>query len=662
LPLNSDQKKVLDSFQTDHTRLAEEQFAQILTERTDVRLFFINENRCFTDGKNITLDPALGELFASKKALADTERFLSLDNRISSDPFLALQMETRASNIHESLHILYTDFPPDFIADERAKYEINRLVLAMIRNIIEDAFIEAAGCSAYDNLEHFLLWSRIAHFFNIVELPSTLEQRLSDAGIKIDIKTAYDNVKNQEATDTPCPATDAVENEDNIKFAKLTVYLNHMSCMVLYPFHEINDPPSPIAEYVEKTKELFFEAVKCGTSSKRSDYCIKIFDIIKPIIPDYDKLNLPESLQYLINDLKANDTHNSSFGSNKNKGKDVKITRTLFTDENGDPISFSGQRDKINDETENYIEKKKQFASLFINEPQFFNYDSKDFDCSNLHKNIKLKVKKPQINYNLRRAYQNIVSKYRLSINSYSSQIGQYLKINIDETEDKHLFGNSLNAKMFADKKRRFWFRKTIIPGIPDIGFLFLIDGSGSMEGVLKNAVIASLVILHEVFRNNNIQHSIVEHRAIYDEPMVLHKILIDFNYRNEEKYNILDIDAYEGTREGFSLYWAEKHIKRNCNSEHKIIIVISDGAPSHTNDGPIDYIPPISIKDTAEAAKKIIKRGTSIVAIALDNTNEENCYEQLKMMYPSVVSCTDVSKLTGQLLNLVSKLFKGKI
>ena len=645
MPLTAEQKKTLTSFQSDHVRLIEEQFAQILAERIDVRLFFINENRCFTDGKNITLDPSFCELFVDTKALTDAEKFLSLDNSLSSDPFLALQMTTRALNIHESLHILYTDFPPDFITDERAKNEINRLVLANINNIVEDAFIEAAGCSLYDNLEHYLLWLRITNFFSTTNLPGTLKQRFSDAGINIDTKAAYDHV----------------ENEDNIQFAKLTVYLNYMACMVLYPFHKINDPPSPIAEYVEKTKEIFLEAVKCGSPSTRSDYCLQIFDIIKPLIPDHTKLALPKPLQYLFENLKANDINNSTFGSNTNKGKEVKITRSLFIDENGNPVSFSGQKEKINKEIKNFNEDKKQFTRLYSNKAQFFHYNSSDFDCSNLHKNIKLKVKKPKINYNLRRAYQNMVSKYRLSINSYSSQIGQYLKININETEDKHLFGSSLNTKMFADKKRRFWFRKTIKPGIPDIGFLFMVDGSGSMEGKLKNAVIASMVILHEVLRSNNIQHSIVEHRAIYEEPLLLHNILIDFNYKDGEKYNILGINADEGTREGFSLYWAEKHIKKCCNAEHKVIVMISDGVPSHTNDDPIAYIPPISVKDTAEAAKKIIKRGTSIVAIALDNANEENCYEQLKGMYPSVVSCTDVSKLTGQLLSLVSKRLKKR-
>jgi nitric oxide reductase activation protein len=134
----------------------------------------------------------------------------------------------------------------------------------------------------------------------------------------------------------------------------------------------------------------------------------------------------------------------------------------------------------------------------------------------------------------------------------------------------------------------------------------------------------------------------------------------VDFHYRKEEKYNILSFDAKEGTREGFSLYWAEKHLMKNCYSDHKAIIVISDGVPEHTCDDPIDYVAPVSIKDTRDAAKKIIRRGTPIIALAIDEPDNDVCYRQLKMIYPDVVSCTDISRLTGQLLRIISRYLNG--
>ena len=138
---------------------------------------------------------------------------------------------------------------------------------------------------------------------------------------------------------------------------------------------------------------------------------------------------------------------------------------------------------------------------------------------------------------------------------------------------------------------------------------------------------------------------------------------MVSFNGRKEEKYNLISLKAGDGTREGLSLYWAEKYIQSECTSENKIIIMISDGAPEHSyNDKAGNekaYSPPVSIKDTALAVKKITKHGTGIVSIALTTPGEDDCYSQLKVMYKDVVACTDISKLTGQLLGVISKCLR---
>jgi hypothetical protein len=670
MPLSSEQKEILKEFQSEQIRLTEEQFAQILTEKSDVRLFFINENKCFTDGRNITIDPAFRELFVDQKALLNAEKHLNINNKISSDIWLALQMETRASNIHESLHIIYSNFNNKIHTNTRAVSEIRRLVLYDIRNIIEDAFIEAAGCSLYDNLEHYLLWSRIAHFYHTSDKPDTLEQRFEQAGINIDTKEAYKKMEeDNEDENNNKDEKETLSNDDNTKFAKLIVYLNYMGCLVLYPFYEIDEPPKPIVEYVEKTKPLFSKAIFCGNANERDDYVFKIFDIIEPLIPDDKNLNLPDSVKDLLDDLRNGANINTSINNKPSNGKTVEVSRNLFKYKNNKPISSDPSKEKLENDIESFLSEKEKLNAMPKNEKSTTIYDNTNFDCSNLHKNIKLEVIKPKINKNLKRAYQNMAAKYQLQINSYSYNINQYLKADIEDIEEKKLFGSGISSKNLNDTKKRYWHRKQIHQGIPNIGFLFLIDGSGSMDGELMDNVMASMVIIHEVFKKTNIQHSIVEHRAIYGEPRLIHNILVDFQYKKEEAYNILGMEAEEGTREGFSLYWAEKHLKKNCHAEYKVIIMISDGAPSHTCEETIDYVPPVSIKDTAEAVKKITRRGTPIIAIALENPyndddedeDESNCYEQLKMMYPDVISCDDIKNLTGQLLRVISKFFQGR-
>ena len=85
-----------------------------------------------------------------------------------------------------------------------------------------------------------------------------------------------------------------------------------------------------------------------------------------------------------------------------------------------------------------------------------------------------------------------------------------------------------------------------------------------------------------------------------------------------------------------------------NSSADIKLIIMLSDGVAAHKIDDSDMYVPPVSVKDTANAVRKIMSRGTKIVAIALDEVGEDDCYRMLREMYSAVVSCTDLTKLTG--------------
>ena len=582
-----------------------------------MRLFFINEEKCFTDGKNIIIDPGFMGLFADIKTLIKVEDYLGLNNKISSSPIITLKMCARSPNIHESLHIIYSDFPCSCVSDERGTTIFRKKILANISNIIEDAFIEAAGCSEYDNLEHFLKWFRVG------------------VGFKIKDQMFFE--------------TDL-----------LLSYLNYMIIFLLYPFIEQFRPNPIISDYIEKTKQLFLNGAVCGESQERYTYTQKIFDIIDPLIPkeEADTKELDNLMNRLILGSQTHSGGNSTITDFLNKGKTAVITRKLFTDKDGNPLENDNLQKKINGEIARIINDENADGSILVIGGKTVYMHAIDYDCSNIHKEIKIEVNTPKINLNLKKAYQNMVNKYRLTINSFITRFNQLLKGAVDETEDRQLFGSGIMSKKLADVKKRYWYRMTRSEAMPDIGFLFLIDGSGSMRGERLNGAIETCIILHEVLAANNIQHSIVEHRAIYHKPLLEHNVMVSFNGRKEEKYNLLTLDANSGTREGLTLYWAEKYLQAECIAEKKMLIMISDGTPAHSYNGK-EYYPPVSIKDTGLAVKKITRRGTGIVAIALTTPGGDDCYGQLKVMYKDVVACTDIGKLTGQLLGLITKCLK---
>lgn len=75
---------------------------------------------------------------------------------------------------------------------------------------------------------------------------------------------------------------------------------------------------------------------------------------------------------------------------------------------------------------------------------------------------------------------------------------------------------------------------------VPDIAIMLLIDSSGSMFGGRREGAIVSSVILHEVLKKTGIELMIVDHRAIYGEPVLQHNILVDLRYNQKNNKGML--------------------------------------------------------------------------------------------------------------------------
>lgn len=625
--MTKNDRQLLKQFQCDYNRSIEENFAQVLSEEERVRLFFINENEAFTDGRNIVVDPAEGDLFTDKRALLETENYLHMGHELSSDGWLALRMVTRAQTIHEALHIIYTTFPNPAVGENSYDTKAKLKAICLISNIIEDAFIEATGCSVFDNLELFLKFGRVSRLF--AHSPSE-----GTAGRAF--KTAV--------------------QEQEIKTLPLVDYLDYMATFLLYPMAKQLPPVKEIEKYVADTKQFFLDGSTEGDPDARFGYAKKIYSIIEPLIPDNDEWIDTSGLGMRLGGLKTHDPNQKTITQTSHKGKTAKIIRRLFADLYGNPIEGNASKEALIRLLPSLITEKENALKIVSYQGKEESAFGRQFDSALIHKDIEIKVIKPKINLNLYRAYQNIYSRYHININSYNSRFTQLLKSRVPTKDFHQIFGSGLSSKHLGDVKKRYWYRNSEGFEVPDVAIMFLIDGSGSMSGERRESAIISSVILHEVLKKQGITHAIVEHRAIYGEPLLKHKILVDFDGLDEEKYNLLLLDADEGTREGLTLFWAERYLNEKTHSEHKLIIMLSDGVPAHDVSEDIEYMPPVSIKDTANAVIKIMNRGTDIIAIALDDSDEMPCYDELKQMYPDVVSCSDLKHLTGQLLTLISK------
>lgn len=651
-----DDNEILDAFQSDHNREIEESFVNMLCDKEHLKLFFINENEAFTDGVNIIVDPALDEMYKDRDALYKTEEYLGFEHKLSKDKWLSLKMVTRSQSIHESLHIIFTHFPLFSINDVRSTTNARQKTLALIANIIEDAFIESAGCSYFDNIEFYLKFGRVSRLVASNPKEGTIQKAFHNDNMNGYKKPESINNKSfgfKKHMPRSFKLKNILDKFHKEKSELLMIYLDYMATDLLYPMVIQESPIFEIRKYVKATKESFHSGMICGNPYERHKYVQKIFDIIENLIPEDDKKIDETSLRVKLGPLKTHESKNDSPIDISSEGKTIKITKVLFGDNNNNNEQWKQIINKLNSEKENALRlvfKKGEYEELY----------GSMFKDSKIHKDVKIKVIKPKINLNLKKAYNNIYKNYSVNINSYNGKFNAMLRARVSGREERLQFGTGIVSKHMGDVKKRYWYKNIEKIDIPRLSILLLIDGSGSMMGERCESARNTALILHEVLKNQKIKHSIVEHRASFHEPSITCNILIDFNGRDEQKYNIMKLKAYGDNRDGLSLLWAEKYLKYNTAfDEHKLIIVISDGVPVHTCEEAY-YVPPVSIEDTKNAVKKISRRGTEIIAVALAEEEEEDdgCYEELKLIYPSVVLCSDLKRLTSQIIHIIANKF----
>lgn len=627
-----EKETLLKDFQCDYNRSLEEIFAQTFSENEDARLFFINENQAFTDGRNIIVDPASDDLFADIKALRDTEMYLKWNPCVSIDGWMALRMITRAQTLHECLHLLYSTFPPEAGKDPKCDTNNKKKAMAMISNIIEDSYIEAVGSSVYENIEPYLKFGRVSRLFMTHLSEGTVEKVFKRKNVEINQTENQDSITNGEA---------------------IKEYLDYMATMLLYPMVNQEEPKEQIKSYVDQTRQLFQDGSKAPSPDERYRYSQEIFDVILPIIPKDEEAELSTGLD-LLGGTKTHLTDASTMGQVERKGRTQKVTTGLFLDLEGNAKEMSDDSEVLAKLIKSWADEKAEAYYIISYTGHEEIFTGSKYDCSVMHKDIKINQIHPKVNMNLKKAYQNIKAHYQVNINSYNGRFAQLAKARVPSREDGYMFGSGIASKQLGDIKKKYWYRNTLGVEIPELAIMLLIDGSGSMSGARRNAAIQSSVILHEVLKKQGIEHAIVEHRATFDAPEIYVNILVDFNACDEQKYNLLQITADGNSRDALALFWAERYMNQNTHCENKLVLVISDGLPIHNYD---EYCPPVSSKDTANAVTKITNRGTNIVAVALHGDDEDfDCYHALKNIYPYLIACDDLGRLTGQLLTVISK------
>lgn len=275
--------------------------------------------------------------------------------------------------------------------------------------------------------------------------------------------------------------------------------------------------------------------------------CQKIFQTILPIIPEDEKSFEQYEIWFekLLGGCQTHMPDSIGIGQKERKGRTQAVTIRLFTNADETLRKRVALQNQLEHVVKEFEAQQHMILLLSSDTSRSICFPASRLSGNIVHNHIQIHETKPNIDWNNRKKYTEIRNRFQSVLRTYQTRFSQILKAKTEIREEHLTFGTGINTKHFSDPRKRYWYR--MIPGedVPDFSVMLLVDGSGSMQGERIQSAMQASLLLHEVLAAQDIPHAIAEHRAQFEEPEIGINILVDFNAAKDEKYNLMEMDAY---------------------------------------------------------------------------------------------------------------------
>ena len=243
--------------------------------------------------------------------------------------------------------------------------------------------------------------------------------------------------------------------------------------------------------------------------------------------------------------------------------------------------------------------------------------------------------------------YQSLLSKNYSHINILT----QRLKRIFDDDREERVYKTSgkINiSRMNNGKITSRIFTKNIDPkNKANCSICLIIDESGSMSGAKAQAARDCAIILAETCKSLHIPIYIMGFTTGYGYDAVQNHY-VKWKNSDKERITLSNICSHECNFDGYSIRYGGKLLEKRPE-DYKLLIVISDGCPSHAING-ID-----AKKDVRNAVRDISKKA-SVLGISIQN----NDYNTLHEFYGNnFIHLDDVEMLPIQFIGKIKKIIK---
>lgn len=208
---------------------------------------------------------------------------------------------------------------------------------------------------------------------------------------------------------------------------------------------------------------------------------------------------------------------------------------------------------------------------------------------------------------------------YQRTVNVFGAKIGilqnQLKKIFLNDLDEKEKRSSGrINLKRYSQgtvSARIFTRRKAPIDK-KNMAVVVAVDESGSMGGEKTRAAMETCIILAETFSRLNIPVSIFGFTT-GNNTDVTHRHYVSWKNTLKERESLLGMSSYNCNFDGYSIRFGGELLKKK-SAKHKLLIVISDGAPSYGPD---------PIADTCDAVRDV-RKFASVLGISVMNYDAE--------------------------------------
>lgn len=284
--------------------------------------------------------------------------------------------------------------------------------------------------------------------------------------------------------------------------------------------------------------------------------------------------------------MEINSDKNSSYKSTMVRDKDALKLRKSSNEDSTSDYSISKENEEL---FYGVYNNKNSFGKGIMKLRNIKESNDEQSNDSNLvlygdiHKNIRIKVHRPEFTYEDKLNYKQDNKKYIKAANELANQVLPFLKNEVSsEYSRNRYYGTKFEASNVAKKDYRYFSKKNPPNELPSMAVALRIDESGSMKANNRIEVArATAILIWEFCKKCDIPIGIYGDTAdISDREDVSIYSYSDFdNQDKDDCYRVMQISAKSNNRDGVPIkYAAEKLLK--VDADIKVLFIISDGKP----------------------------------------------------------------------------------